>query len=88
MTSKVPFILHLKLTRTKRKSTNYENVHNETSVYEQKPIKIDEFNVKVKESRLKKENKKEERLPKTINYKKKKKKKRKKKKMRKNYGIN
>ena len=37
-------------------------------------MKIDEFNVKVKESRLKKENKKEERLPKIINYKKKKKK--------------
>ena len=34
-------------------------------------MKIDEFNVKVKESRLKKENKKEERLPKIINYKKK-----------------
>ena len=24
---------------------NYESVHNETSVYEQKPTKIDEFNV-------------------------------------------
>ena len=31
---------------------NYENVHNETDVYEQKPIKIDDFN-EVKEKEIK-----------------------------------
>ena len=54
LTWKVPFTTFLKPTRTKKKKKkvqqlgenpqNYESVHNETSVYEQKPIKIDDFN--------------------------------------------
>ena len=52
MTLRVIFTLILKHTRTKKKletslrknSNNYEEIRNETYVYEQKPIKVDDFN--------------------------------------------
>ena len=50
-TLKVPLILSLKLTKTRKKwnlwkkiSKIYEDIGNETCVYEQRPIKIDDFN--------------------------------------------
>ena len=50
-TLKVPFTLSLKLTKIKSEWNNQEktlkitkNICNETFVYEQKPIKIDDFN--------------------------------------------
>ena len=49
-TSKAHSTLSLKPTRTKKieqlgkKTQNYKNAHAENSVFEQKPIKIDDFN--------------------------------------------
>ena len=79
MTWKVPFTSFLKSTRTKKKSTieknpqNYESIHNETCVYEQKPIKIVDFHEteeKKLKNVLKKEKQQEGRLPRKINFKK------------------
>ena len=68
---------------------NYENVHNETDVYEQKPIKIDDFNeVKEKEikERVGKRKIKKREVAEKNKLKKKRKNKRKRKKLKKNYG--
>ena len=49
-TSRLHSTLYLKLTKIQKiellgkHSQNYENTHAETSVFEQKPIKIDDFN--------------------------------------------
>ena len=58
-TSKAHFTLYSKPTRTKKiehlgkNPQNYENNHTETCVFEQKPIKIEDFN-EAKEKEVKK----------------------------------
>ena len=87
MTWKAPFTSSLKPTRTDKKkkkkeqlgknSQNYESVYNETSAYEQKPIKTDDFN-EAEEKEVKERAEKRKRKRREIAEKKKLKKKKKK----------